>query len=306
MKEEYEIQDVIIVGGSYAGMAAALQLARGRRKVLVIDGGIPRNRFASTSHGVLGQDGKAPSKIIDDAKEQQLKYPNLTWLDGIAVSVEQDGEYFTVQTESLESLSSKRMVLATGVSDKMPEIPGLAERWGKSAFHCPYCHGYELNNGLLGVLATSEVSMHQAILIPDWGPTTFFTNGIFEPDDDQLKQLEARGVKIEAELVAEISGENAAAVELRDGRVVELAGLFVASRTIVSSPMAEQLGCEFEEGPLGFFIKTDEMKETSIKGVFACGDAARAAGSITFAIADGAMAGSAAHRSLIFGEIPQH
>jgi thioredoxin reductase len=297
---ENEMYDVIIVGGSYAGMAAALQLARGRRNVSVIDAGQRRNRFASTSHGLLGQDGIAPAEIAGNARAQLLKYPNVTWRDGTALFAEKTGEYFTVHMAQDENLTARRLVLATGVSDELPEIPGLVERWGQSVFHCPYCHGYELDNGPLGVLATGEASMHQALLIPDWGQTTLFTNGVFEPDGGQLKQLQAREVTIERELVTEITGKHAS-VKLRDGRVIEVAGLFVASRIKASSPLAEQLGCEFTESPLGPNVKTDGTKETSVAGVFACGDAARAAGNITFAIADGAMAGVAAHRSLIFG-----
>ena len=144
--------------------------------------------------------------------------------------------------------------------------------------------------------------MHLALLIPDWGQTIFFTNGVFEPDDDQRKQLQAREVTIERELVTEITGQNASA-KLRDGRIIHLDGLFVAPRTKASSPLAEQLGCEFTISPFGPYIKTDETKETSVAGVFACGDAARAAGHITFAMADGAVAAVAAHRSLIFGKL---
>jgi thioredoxin reductase len=294
--------DVIVVGGSYAGMAAALQLVRGRRNVFVLDAGRRRNRFAGTSHGVLGQDGKAPSEIAGDAKAQLLTYPSLAWRDGTAVFAEKTGEHFAVHTEQDEILTGRRLVLATGVSDELPELPGLAERWGQAVFHCPYCHGYELDNGSLGVLATGEASLHQALLIPDWGPTTFFTNGVFEPDDDQLRRLQARNVTIEREQVTAITGQHAS-VKLRDGRVIELAGLFVASRIKAASPLAEQLGCEFADSPLGPYVKTDETKETSVAGVFACGDAARATGNVTFAMADGALAGVAAHRSLIFGNL---
>lgn len=291
--------DVIIVGGSYAGMAAALQLARGRRQVAVLDAGQRRNRFAATSHGLLAQDGKAPEAIANEAKAQLLAYPTVTWREESAVSAAKVDDYFTVRTAQDESLTAKRLILATGVVDELPEVPGLAERWGRSVFHCPYCHGYELS-GPLGVLATGEISMHQALLIPEWGPTTFFTNGIFEPNEEQLRQLQAHGTRLETELVTEISGEEAS-VQLASGRVVELAGLFVTSKTRPSSPLAEELGCEFVEGPLGPFVKTDETQETSVAGMFACGDLATMTGSITFAIAAGAMAGVAAHRSLIFG-----
>ena len=296
------IYDVIIVGGSYAGMAAALQLVRARRSVAVLDAGQRRNRFATTAHGVLGQDGRAPSAIADDAKGQLLRYPTLTWRDVRAVSAEKTADHFTVQTAQGEILTASRLIVATGVIDELPEIAGLAERWGQSVFHCPYCHGYELDQGPLGVLATGAASMHQALLIPEWGQTTFFTNGVCAPDNDQLKQLHARGVTIESELVTAISGERAA-INLRDGRVIELAGLFIASRVKAASPLAEQLGCEFAEGPLGPYIKTDATQNTSVAGVFACGDAARIAGNVTFAIADGALAGMAAHGSLILGEL---
>jgi thioredoxin reductase/predicted methyltransferase len=297
--------DVIVVGGSYAGMAAALQLARGRRTVCVIDAGQRRNRFASTSHGVLGQDGTAPSEIAGNTKAQLLRYPTVAWRDGTVVLAEKNEDSFTVHMEQEEIVVARRLVLATGVTDELPAIPGLAERWGQSVFHCPYCHGYELDRGPLGVLATGEVSLHQALLIPEWGPTTFFTNGVFTPSDDQRKQLHARGVTLERELVTAITGSRAT-VQLQDGRSIALAGLFLASRVNAASPLAAQLGCEFADSPLGPSVKTDETKQTSVAGVFACGDAARAAGNVTFAIADGATAGLAAHRSLIFGQGVQH
>ncbi len=161
--------DVMIVGGSYAGMAAALQLVRGRRTVAVLDAGQRRNRFASTSHGVLGQDGTAPGDLAATAKAQLLKYPTVTWRDGAAVFAEHTGDQFTVHTHQDERFTARRLVLATGVRDDLPAIPGLVERWGQSVFHCPYCHGYELDTGPIGVLATGAASLHQALLIPEWG-----------------------------------------------------------------------------------------------------------------------------------------
>lgn len=297
--------DAIVIGGSYAGMAGALQLARGRRRVLVIDEGKRRNRFVTHSHGVLGQDGKSPTAIAEEAKAQLLKYPTVDWLQGSVEYAQKAGDLFAVTTSDEQGFSAKRLLLATGVSDHLPAITGLQDRWGKTVFHCPYCHGYELNQGNLGVLATSEASLHQALIIPDWGPTTLFTNNCFTPNELQLKQLAARGVTIETERVTEVAGERAAIVKLANGRLVELAGLFVASLTKPANPIAQDLGCELAESPLGFYVKTDELKQTSIPGVFACGDLGRPTGSVTFAIGDGAQAGFALHRSLMFEGLPE-
>lgn len=293
------LHDAIIVGGSYAGLSAALQLARARRLVMVIDGGQRRNRFAAASHGLLGQDGRAPGDIIADARAQLMAYPTVTWVDGTVERVARTGDGFAVCVEKRVSYDAKRLVLATGVADQLPDVPGLAERWGRSVFHCPYCHGYELGGGPVGVLAGSEFSMHHALMLPDWAPTTFFLNGTFEPDDEQLAHLAQRGVTVEHQPVVRISGE-AATVELSDGRAVPLRGIFVLARTAPVSPLAEQLGCAMEDGPVGPYIRTDETRETTVPGVFACGDIARPAGSLALAVGDGTMAGVAVHRSLIF------
>jgi thioredoxin reductase len=291
--------DIIVIGGSYAGMATAMQIARARRNVLIIDAGLRRNRFAETSHGFLGQDGRSPAAIAADARAQIMTYPSVTWIDAAARLANKTDHGFSIQTADGRIYDAKRLVLATGVTDELPDVPGLKERWGKSVFHCPYCHGYELNNGRLGVLATGPFSMHQAMMVPDWGRTTLFINGAFEIEAEQAERLAARGVTIENELVAEVMGDHAD-IRLLDGRIVTLDGLFTLPHTRVASPLAEQLGCVFEDGPLGPFIQTDATKQTTVEGVFACGDAARAVGSISLAVGDGATAGAAAHRSLIF------
>lgn len=288
--------DAIVIGGSYAGIAASLQLARARRRVLVVDAGIRRNRFAAASHGVLGQDGRPPAAIVADARAQLLAYPTVAWIDGMASEARQAADGFAVTVDGV-AYHGRRIVLALGVSDELPAIPGLQERWGVSVFHCPYCHGYELNQGPIGVLATGPMSIHQALLVADWGPTTLLTNGAFEPDEAQVSQLASRGVAIERGRVLRVAGQTAD-IELGDGSILAFAGLFTVPTTRVSSPIAAQLGCAFEEGPSGSFIGTDPVKATSVAGVFACGDAARAAGSVSLAIGDGAMAGAATHRSL--------
>lgn len=289
--------DVIVVGGSYAGLSAAMQLARARRRVLVIDANRRRNRYAHRSHGFLTQDGSEAAAIAADGRAQLQAYPTVAWANDTAIGAAADGEGFRITLGDGGSVSAQRLVLATGVVDALPPVAGLQERWGKSVFHCPYCHGYELNEGEIGVLAVGAISMHHALMLPDWGRVTFLLNGTFEPDAAQLAALAQRGVSVERTPVARIDG--AADVVLADGRHLPMAGLFVAPRTHSASPLASQLGCAFEDGPIGAFVATDAQKATSVPGVFCCGDLARAAGNVAFAVADGAMAGVAAHRSLI-------
>lgn len=296
------IHDVIIIGGSYAGLSAALQLGRARRSVLIIDEGLRRNRFASHSHGFLTQDGVDPAVIAAEARAQVMKYSTIAWLSARAESAMPLAEGQETRFEVVangERHLARRLLLATGVRDIMPDIEGLAERWGRAVFHCPYCHGYELNQGRIGVIAGSDLSMHQALLLPDWGPTTLLLDNAFEPDEDQLQSLSARGVTIERSPIEAITGH--ADIRLADGRLLSFAGLFAMARFEVAIPIAGDLGLDFEEGPVGSVIRTGEMKETSVPGVFACGDAARPMASVALAVGDGNLAGAAVHRSLLFG-----
>ena len=292
--------DVIIIGGSYAGLSAALQLGRARKNVLVVDAGKRRNRFASHSHGFLGQDGKAPSEIVAEARRQIERYQTIEWAEGRVTDAEGSFGDFAVEIDGHRRQSAARLILAMGVTDELPDITGLKERWGSSVFHCPYCHGYELDQGKIGVIAASSMAIHHALMLPDWSETTFFTNGIFVPDEDQAALLSARGVRVEKDRIAEIAGH--ADVVLADGRSIALAGLFTQPKLRITSDWIGKLGCSVEEGPMGSSIVTDAMKQTTVRGVFACGDVARPAGSVALAVGDGAMAGAAAHRSILFPE----
>lgn len=295
------MDDVIVVGGSYAGISAALQIARARRRVLVIDAGVRRNRFAASSHGFLGQDGRAPAEIAAAGRAELLAYPTVTWLEGAATQAESTAEGFTVSLASGERYEGRRLVLAVGVADELPDIPGVAERWGSHIFHCPYCHGYELGKGRIGVLATSPLSVHSALMLPDWGETTYFTRALFEPSEAELASLERRGVKIERAPVTAVEGAaHEVSVRLEGGHSLSFAGLFVLPKTRVSSPLAAQLGCAFENGPIGPYVQTDATKETTVRGVFACGDMATPAGAVAIAVGDGVRAGASAHQSLVF------
>jgi thioredoxin reductase len=321
------VHDVLIIGGSYAGMSAGLPLARARRSVLVVDAGQRRNRFAAASHGLLTQDGVPPGEIAAEGRAQLMDYPSVDWVAGQVERLQRSGDGFEARLKGGAVYRGRRVILANGVRDELPPLPGLAERWGRQVFHCPYCHGYELQQGPVGVLATSEMSAHQALMLPDWGPTTYLLDGRPLPDDATLAQLRARGVTLEPAPVERLAGDDALQVllsapgaglrparpprgprELRaarhslekDGRTLYLAGLFIATRTD-PGPLPDQLGCALEDGPMGRFVRTDAMKATTVPGVFACGDLARGAGSVPLAVGDGALAGVAAHRSLMFG-----
>ncbi len=169
--------DVIIVGGSFAGLSAAMYLARARKRVCVLDTGEPRNRFAARSHGFFAQDGSEPQVMLETMRRQVAAYPTVHFLQDAAVDAQAEDGMFSVALRSGALLTGKRLLLAFGISDEMPKTPGLAERWGTSVLHCPYCHGYEFADRQLGVLNTSPMSHHQAVLIGEWGPTTLYLDG---------------------------------------------------------------------------------------------------------------------------------
>ncbi|HGN0985071.1 TPA: NAD(P)/FAD-dependent oxidoreductase [Pseudomonas aeruginosa] len=292
--------DVIVIGGSYAGMAATLQLVRARRSVLVIDAGERHNRFASHSHGFLGQDGVPPGEIAANARRQLEAYPTLSWLEGRAEAVTGQVDEFTVTTSDGLSHQGRRILVATGVADQLPAVEGLAERWGKAVFHCPYCHGYELGQGRIGVVATGPMSVHQAELLTDWGDVTLLVNGAVELSQEARSTLERRAVTIEEAPIGRIEGT--ADVVTADGRLLRFAGLFTATRTSPSSSLAEAIGCVLEETPMGVQVRTDSENKTSVTGIFACGDVARAPHSVSLAVGSGAMAGAQVHRSLLWPE----
>ncbi len=293
--------DAVIAGGSWAGLTAALQLARARRRVLVVDAGRPRNRFAHAAHGFLGQDGRAPADIVGAGKAEILAYPTAAHrVDEITSARVNDGS-IALTLASGATIGARRLVLATGIIDDLAELPGLRERWGSSVLHCPYCHGYEVADRRLGVLAVSDHTVHQALLLPDWSPdVTLFTNGAVELNAEQRDALSRRGVRVEERRVTALVGAAPAldGVRLDDGEVIPLSALFTGARLRMASPLAEQLGCAFDDSPAGPVIRTNERKATSVPGVFAAGDATRAYGNATLAVADGMIAGVAAHQSL--------
>ena len=293
--------DAVIVGGSFAGLSAAMILTRARRRVLVIDAGRPRNRYAAHSHGVLAQDGRAAQELLADARAQVSAYPTATLLTEEAVSASSEDGRFIVRLANGDKSESRRLLLATGVTDVLPEIPGVAPRWGKTVLHCPYCHGYEIGGGTIGVLATASSSARQASLIADWGQVIFFTAGKIDLDVETRRLLAKRRVTIEPVPVTGLEGPDTEleGVRLADGRLVPVRALFLRPSTRMASPLAERIGCAFDQAPNGTIIRTDAEKLTTVPGVYAAGDAARVPNDITLASADGIIAGLGIHHSLI-------
>lgn len=296
------LHDAIVIGGSFAGLSAAMYIARARRSVCVVDTGAPRNRFAAHSHGFFAQDGSAPGAMLATARSQVARYPTATFVEGKAVSATPTPDGFAVTLGGGEVLEGAKLVLAFGISDELPAIPGLPERWGKSVLHCPYCHGFEFSGKRLGVLNVSPMSAHQAMLIAEWGPTTLYLNGAAEPDDAASAQLQKRGVSIERAPVSALRGDGTdlRSIALADGRELAVDALYLGPRTHLNSAIAEQLGCAIEEGSFGPVIRSDAQKLTTVAGVFAAGDITRSMHNVTWAVADGVMAATALHRSLVF------
>lgn len=298
------LYDAIVIGGSFAGLSAALYLGRARVRVCVLDTRAPRNRFTDHSHGLFGHDGSDPATMLDTMRGQLAAYPSVHLVEEAAVDVVRERDTFVMHLADGRTVTGPQLLLAFGITDILPDLPGVAERWGRSVIHCPYCHGYEFADRNLGVLASSPLSVHQAQLIPEWGPTTFFTDGqAFE--QDAIETLMARGVLVERERAVGLEGNGPllSAVRLADGRSVPIDALYIGPRYRFSSDLAERLGCATEAGPLGPVLKVDEMKATSVSGVFAAGDVTRMGHTVTFACADGVMAALAIHRVLVFRKV---
>jgi thioredoxin reductase len=298
---ESRVVEAVVIGGGYAGLSAALYIARGRHRVVVLDAGLPRNRFSVAAHGFFGLDGVAPGEMLTVARGQLARYREVSVIDDRATTISGSDEAFTVERSAGDPIHARKVVLATGLADVLPDIPGLKERWGKSVLHCPYCHGYEFAGRRLGVLAISNHVFHQAQLIPNWGPTTLFLNGREYPDDEVRQLLDARAVLIIPEPVTRLHGEGVslAGVELADDRIIALDALYVAPQVQQNSHLPSAAGCDLETTPWGEIIRVDALRQTTVPGIYAAGDCARWPGNAMLAAADGVMAGSAVSQALI-------
>lgn len=291
--------DVIIIGGSYSGLAAAMALGRALRNVLVIDSGLPCNRQTPHSHNFLTQDGKSPEEIATFAREQVALYDTVVFLDDLAIHVFKAKSDFEVQTASGGTFSANKLIFSTGILDIMPNIQGFAECWGISILHCPYCHGYEVRNTSTGILGNGEEGFEFAKLISNWTKDlTVLTNGKSTFTLEQIVLLEDHQIKIiekEIEGVEHINGQ-IKHIGFKDGSKTNTQILYARLPFIQHCPIPDKLGCALTvEG----YLKIDAFQRTNINGVFACGDNVSRMRTVANAVSMGTTTGMMVNKELI-------
>jgi thioredoxin reductase len=291
--------EVIIIGGSYAGLAAALTLGRSQRNVLIIDSGKPCNAQTPLSHNFLTQDGKSPMEISSLAKEQVMAYPTVTFQEGHVIDAYKITNGFEVALEDKQTFSGKKIIFATGIRDVFPSIDGFAKCWGITAIHCPYCHGYELRNQPTAILANRDMAMHFAKLAYNLSKDiTILTNGAHEFSGVDLKKLAKNNIQLIETGIAKINhtAGKISSIQFNDGKSIEVSVLYAGLPIQQHSQLPELIGCRLDDNGL---ILVDESQQTTVEGVFACGDNANMR-SLAVAVKAGMVAG--AYINMLFCE----
>lgn len=290
MAEMSNRSDIIIVGGSFAGLSAALTLARACRRVLIIDHGLPCNHMVAHSHNFLSRDGESPRKISHDAWEQLKKYPTVTRIKGEVLDARAEKEEIHLSTRTGEKFIAKKVLFATGLTDVMPGIAGFAECWGHSILHCPYCHGYEVKGNKIAVTANGEHAFHLCLLLHNLSrDLILFTNGASELSDEQNKMISALNIGIVETPIRSIEheGRQMTGLTLTNGKRHEIKVMFAKVLLHQQCPVPEQLGCKFSQ----HLIEVDDCQRTSVPHIYAAGDNCRLPRTISLAVAAGTQAG---------------
>ena len=296
--------DVVIVGGGAAGLAAALMLGRARRSVVVVDAGEPRNAPAEHIHGYLGREGMSPAAFLATGRDEVHQY-GVEVVAGEAIRAERaaDGT-FTVALAGGGAVRGRRLLVATGLVDELPDIPGLSARWGHDVVHCPYCHGWEVQDRPIAVIGTNPMGVHQASLFRQLSDTvTLIIHDGPPPAPVEREQLHSRGVSIVDGPVTEVvvGDDRITGVRLATGTVVAVDVVAVAPRLVARAEVLATLGLEPVEAPLGMgmMIEADSTGATSIAGVFVAGNVADVRGQVLHAAAAGSLTGAAINADLI-------
>jgi len=291
--------DVIIIGGSYAGLSAAMALGRSLRYVLIIDSGLPCNRQTPHSHNFITQDGEKPSVIAEKAKAQVLSYSTVRFHNGLAIGGKKTENGFTIATQTGEEFEAKKLIFATGIKDKMPNLMGFSECWGISVVHCPYCHGYEFRTKKTGIMANGERAFHLVSLVNNLTEDiTILSSGKAEFNEEQFTTLKNNNIKIIETEILELEHENGNIknVIFKDGNKTDFNAIYAVVPFTQHSDIPFYLGCELTEQG---YIKVDNFQKTTIDGVFACGDNSSKMRSVANAVATGNLVGAMVNKELI-------
>jgi thioredoxin reductase len=290
--------DVMIIGGSYAGLSAAMSLGRSLRRVLVIDSGLPCNRQTPHSHNFITQDGETPAAIVQKAKAQVLQYPTVSFVNDLALIGLKINSGFSINTQLGAAYISRKLIFATGIKDQLPDIKGMAAAWGISVIHCPYCHGYEFRGKVTGIMANGERAFHLASLIRNLTDrVTILTNGKADFTAEQLHKLQKYQINIIETEVAEIVHENGYVkhVIFTDGNETYFDAIYAGVPFTQHSDIPVSLGCQLTEQG---YLKVDQFFKTTVEGVYACGDNFTMMRSVAGAVYSGNFTGAMVNKML--------
>lgn len=297
--------DVVVIGGGPAGLNGALMLARSRRSVVVVDAGAPRNSRAAGVHGLLGHDGIPPAELIERGRAEVRRYGGQV-AEGEVIRTSRDGDNFIVGLADGKSVRARRLLITSGLVDELPDLPGVRERWGRDVLHCPYCHGWEVRDNSIGVLASGPNSTHQALLFRQLSDDVMYFTHTMPPDDEQAEQLVSRGIRVVNGEVAslEVEDDRLTGVRLSDGVVVDREALVVSTRMVARAGFLADLGLKPTEHPsgLGEHINVDPTGHTDVPGVWAAGNVTDPAAQVGGSAAAGAWAGARINADLVAEE----
>ncbi|MBL7738433.1 MAG: NAD(P)/FAD-dependent oxidoreductase [Chitinophagaceae bacterium] len=298
MKQEKQY-DVIIVGGSYSGLAAGMALGRALKKVLIIDSGDPCNKQTPHSHNFLTNDGKTPKEITTLAKQQVQLYDTVAFLDAFVTAGSKTETGFQLKVQTGETFAAGKLVFATGIKDIMPDIPGFAACWGISVLHCPYCHGYEVRHQKTGILANGDDAFELSSLISNWTSNlTLYTNGKSTLTKQQSEKLQQHKIAIAEKEIERLEHKNGYAERIifKDGTNAAIKAMYARLPFVQHSSVPRSLGCEITGDG---YIKTDTAQRTTVPGIFACGDNTTRMRTVANAVAMGTATGMMVNKELI-------
>lgn len=299
------MRDVVIVGGGAAGLSAALLLARARRKVTLIDEGRQRNAPSAHSHGLLTRDGFSPADIVNVGATDVVRYGGEILYAGVdSISSAFDGA-FEVELNDGRVIRTRAVLVATGLTDVLPELQGVSERWGVDVIHCPYCHGFELSDQPIAVVGGENrpFTLHQASLIRLWSDDVIFFPNTIELTPDEAANLNAWGVKVELGKVSQIAQcapEGVLAVTMEDGRSFSRQAVFVGPKFVPNDKLLRALGCTLDATD---WVEVDSEGRTAIDGVWAAGNVISSPAQIVNAASQGATAAISVNHYLLARDI---